>query len=474
MSRAFAYSEPMPRLLSSRKPRGLRQIPRWLTRHRVAIAFSGLSFLFGILVTNGSQAVPSNQSPYHVVEQLGRVLVLVENYYVKPVDRSKLIEGAIKGMVAELDPHSSYLPPTDFTEFQNDTEGHFVGIGVEVDARDGAITVIKPIEGSPAEAAGLRAGDRIYGIDGWSTRGKPLDQVVEKIRGERGTPIRLLIQRPGVDKAFEVEVIRGDVQVKSVIAKRLDKDIAYVGIKQFQRGTHAEFVEALGNIRLESDAPVAGLILDMRTNPGGLVHESAQVADELLNSGVIFSTRARGRVLDEVKAKSGGVASSVKLTVLVNEFTASAAELVAGAIQDQGRGVIIGARTFGKGSVQSIVELPDGAALKLTTTLYYTPSGRTIQAEGILPNIVVQQPRIEAGLPIAREQDIDGHLPSPDAAPGDASKRRRSTTADIVIPRDVPKNPVGRGDLALSMAYQVLTGDIVPTNAPKNWAAKAP
>lgn len=435
----------------------------WLRHHRLAIVFSALSFLFGILISSGSRAVPRDQSPYEAIEQLARVLVLVENHYVKPVDRKVIVEGAIKGMVAELDPHSAYLPPPDFTEFREDTEGHFVGIGVEVDARDGAITVIKPIEGSPAERAGIRPGDRIYGVDGWSTQGKPLDLVVERIRGERGTTVRLLIQRPAVPKPFEVEVIRGDVRVKSVIAKRLDKDIGYVAIKQFQRGTHTEFVEALGNLRLESDAPLAGLILDMRMNPGGLVNESALVADELLDGGVIFSTRARGRVLDQVEATRGGAASTLPLTVLVNEFTASAAELVAGAVQDHKRGVVVGARTFGKGSVQSIVELPDGAALKLTTTLYYTPAGKTIQAEGILPTMVVRQPTTEEGLPIAREADIEGHLPSPDARPGKPELQpRRPTTAEIVIPRDVPKNPVGRGDLALSIAYQVLLGDLIP------------
>ncbi|PIE05314.1 MAG: peptidase S41, partial [Sorangium cellulosum] len=373
----------------------------WLTRHQSIFLLSGLSFLLGMLITAGSRAVPTKRSPYYAVEQLARVLVLVENHYVQPVDRAQILEGAIKGMVSELDPHSAYLPPTEFTQFQSDTEGHFVGIGVEVDARDGAFTVLKPFEGSPAERAGLRPGDRIYGVDGWSTRGKPLDVVVKRIRGERGTSIRLLIQRPGIDKAFEVEVIRGDVHVKSVVAKRLDADIGYIGIKQFQRGTHTEFLEALGRIRLDADAPLKGLVLDLRTNPGGLVHESAHVADELLDDGVIFTTRARGRVLDEVKASSGGAASSIPLTVLVNQFSASAAELVAGAVQDNQRGYIIGARTFGKGSVQSIMELPDGAALKLTTTLYYTPNGRTIQAEGILPNIVVNPPRTNEGLPIS-------------------------------------------------------------------------
>ena len=439
----------------------LRRVPRIAGAHRQATIFSLMSFLFGILVAGGTYAVPAKQSPYHVVEQLARVLVLVENHYVQPVDRTKILEGAIKGMVAELDPHSTYLPPKEYDEFRSDTEGRFVGIGVEVDASDGLITVIKPIEGSPAEHAGLRPGDQVVAIDGWSTQGKPLDHVVRRIRGERGTPVRLHIRRVGVDKPLEVLIVRGEVHVRSVIGKRLDGNVGYVGIKQFQRGTHAEFLEVLGNLRLEKDAPLEGMILDLRTNPGGLVHESALVADELLDGGVIFSTRARGRVLDEVTASSGGAASDLPLAILVNELTASAAELVAGAVQDHDRGLVVGAKTFGKGSVQSIVELPDGAALKLTTTLYYTPRGRTIQAQGIAPGIVVRQPGSGDGLPITREQDIEGHLPSPEASARPSGKAT-ATTTEIVVPRDVPANPVGRGDLALSVAYQVLVRDVIP------------
>ena len=434
-----------------------------LVRHRLALSFSLIAFLLGIFLSRGSQAIPRNQSPYDTVQQLARVLVLIENHYVRPVDRRTILEGAIKGMVAELDPHSAYLPPTDFQEFSNDTQGRFVGIGVEVDARDGAITVIKPIEGSPAERAGIRPGDRIFAVDGWSTRERPLDVVVKRIRGEPGTKLRLLIQRPGVDKPIEIEVERGEVHVKSVIGKRLDGNIAYLGIKQFQRGTHTEFLEAFGKVRLESAAPLEGMILDLRTNPGGLVDEASAVADELLDGGVIFSTRARGTVVEEVKAKSGGASVTLPLVVLVNEFSASAAELVAGALQDQHRGLLVGARTFGKGSVQSIIELPDGAALKLTTTLYYTPSGRSIQAEGVLPQIVVRQRTTETGIPITREQDIEGHIPSQNGGTdAGADAGHHTTTSEIVIPRNVPTNPIGRGDMALSIGYQVLIGELVP------------
>ncbi|MCL2824987.1 MAG: S41 family peptidase, partial [Polyangiaceae bacterium] len=370
-----------------------------------------------MLVSTPAQADPARQNPFNTVQQLGRALVIVENHYVQPVDRTKLVEGAVKGMVAELDPHSVYMNRAEYESFRNETEGSFVGIGVEVDMRDNLPTIIRPIDGSPAERAGLQPADQIVAIDGWYTNGKPLDTILQRIRGQRGTSVRLHIRRPGVDKPIAVTIIRADVHVRSVVAQRLDGNIAYIIIKQFQRGTHTEFLQAIGKLRLESDSRLEGLILDLRTNPGGLVHESVQIADELLDSGTIFSTRARGRVLDQIVASSGGAACQLPLAVIVNELTASAAELVAGAIQDNQRGVIVGAPTFGKGSVQSIIELPDGAALKLTTTLYFTPQGRSIQALGITPNVIVNQPGPNSGLPVVREQDIDGHILSPERDP---------------------------------------------------------
>ncbi|MCU0693873.1 MAG: S41 family peptidase, partial [Polyangiaceae bacterium] len=378
---------------------------------RLAGAILGLA-LAGLLLSRASQAVSRHESPYAPLAQLARALVLVENLYVEPVERGRLLEGAIKGMVAELDPHSAYLPPRDFDQFQQDTRGRFVGIGVEVDTREGVITVLSPIEGSPAEKAGIRAGDKIVAVDAWSTRGQTIDRVVDRIRGEAGTQIRLTVQRPRVQLLFDVVVTRGEVKVSSVVAKRMARNVGYLRIKQFQRGTHEEFLRGMAAIRQEGDGAVDALVLDMRTNPGGLVDEAMAVADELMDGGTIFTTRSRGRVVDEVVANGGGAAARLPLVVLVNEFTASAAELVAGAVQDHARGVVVGARTFGKGSVQSVVELPDGAALKLTTTLYFTPSGRTLQAEGVLPHVVVQQRPQAGGMPIVRERDIEGHLPS--------------------------------------------------------------
>jgi carboxyl-terminal processing protease len=397
------------------------------------------------------------------------VLVLIENHYVEPVDRQRILEGAVKGMVAELDPHSAYLPPSDFRDFQNETEGSFVGVGVEVDARQDAITVIAPIEGSPAERAGVRPGDRIIAVDGWPTRGQPLERVVHKMRGAPGTTVRVTLQRPGVDRTIDLVLTRAKIHVDSVTATRLDGDIGYVRVKQFQRGTHDEFVRAMATLRTASDATLGGIVLDLRTNPGGLVNEAAALADELLEQGTIYTTRARGRVVEEVRSHAGGAASKLPLAVIVNEYTASAAELVAGAVQDQKRGVIVGTTTFGKGSVQSIVELPDGAGLKLTTMLYFTPNGRSIQAQGIVPDVQVGPgAAASAGAAVFRERDIDGHLPAPEAPDGGAGTNGTQTRdsgiatgTDPMIERDVPRDPTKGRDLVLSIAYQLVRGVLV-------------
>ncbi len=422
------------------------------------------------LIAVRSRARPANSSPYAAVSQLARVLVLIENHYVEPVDRQRLLEGAIKGMVAELDPHSAYLPPAEFREFQDETEGSFVGVGVEVDAREDAITVIAPIEGSPAERAGVRPGDRIIAIDGWPTHGQTLERVVRKMRGAPGTTVKVTLQRPKVEHAFDVVLTRATVHVQSVTARRLEGDVGYVRIKQFQRGTHDEFLQAVGELRAASDKPLGGVVLDMRTNPGGLVDEAAAVADELLDRGTIYTTRARGRVLEEVRAHAGGALSTQPMAVLVNEYTASAAELVAGALQDHRRAVVVGATTFGKGSVQSIVELPDGAGLKLTTMLYFTPNGRSIQAEGIVPDVQIGSiAAANGGIPVVRERDIEGHLPAPESAdggtgpgPAEQADAGSPTPTDAIIEREVPRDPTKGNDLVLSVGYQlvrsVLTG----------------
>ena len=430
------------------------------------------AFAGGAMTAHLATATPARESPYEMIEQLSRVLVLIENEYVEPVDRHRLVEGAIKGMVAELDPHSGYLPPQDWSIFQSDTEGKFGGVGVEVDFRGEYVLVIAPIEGSPAERAGVRSGDHIVAIDNTDVRDKSPDDLIRLMRGAAGTKVVLSIKRGGKDALLHLTLTREIIAVSSVAQKLLDDNVGYVRIKQFQNGTHDELLVAAAKLRKENGGELAGIILDLRNNPGGLVDEAAAVADEFLSGGVIYTTRHRGRVVDEAKAALGGVLRRGPLVILVNEYSASAAELVAGALQDQKRGSVVGAKTFGKGSVQTLLDLPGQAGLRLTTMRYYTPSGRAIQAQGIKPDVLVEAAYVpDKTFGVIRESDLENHLPA-EGAPGtalpekpDAAPPAAAVTADGGVPdthlgvtREVPKNPTGGADLALSIGYQIVRG----------------
>jgi carboxyl-terminal processing protease len=425
-----------------------------------------LAAFAGAAVSRLSFATTREESPYGDLAQLARVLVLVENQYVEPVDHKRALEGAIKGMVHELDPHSAYLPPEDYRIFQSDTEGKFGGVGIEVDLRDDAITIIAPIEGSPAERAGVRSGDKIVTVDGQSSRGEPIDRLVRRLRGSPGSRVQIGVRRPGSDAPLTFDLVREQIRVTSVVGKRLASDVLYLRLKQFQEGTHRELLEAIGRARQESPRSISGVLLDMRSNPGGLVDEASEVADEFLDGGTVYSTRHRGQVVEQITARSGGALAGLPMTVLVNEYSASAAELVAGALQDNRRATIVGAPTFGKGSVQSIVDLPGGAGLKLTTMRYYTPSGHSIQAQGIQPDILVESSRVAAEpAHITRERDLEGHLPPEGEATARTVPVFRSPADPAAGPRtaaDVPLNPVGGSDFALSIAYQVVRGVLTP------------
>lgn len=421
------------------------------------------SFLGGMVTATVARARPADESPYAPLAQMARVLVLVENAYVDPVERSKLLEGAIKGMVAELDPHSAYMPPEDNALFRSDTEGAFGGVGIEVEQRDDRVIVIAPIEGSPAERAGIKPGDRILAVAGDSTRGAPFDQLMRRMRGQPGTSVEVVVITPGQDKERKLTLVREIIKVKSVVARRLVNDVSYLRIKQFQASTHAEMLEAIGRLR-EGGKPIGSLILDLRTNPGGLVDQAIAVLDELLPGGVIYTTRARGKVIDEVTASPGGALVATPLVVLVDEFSASASELVAGALQDNKRGSIVGARTFGKGSVQSILSLPNGAGMRLTTMRFFTPAGHVIQAEGITPDVVVERAGSEEAV---RERDVPGHL-GPDDGLADRpptpkhSRREPANAGDAAssdleqgVSKNVPEDPSGGRDRALAVGFEL-------------------
>ncbi|MBI4700928.1 MAG: S41 family peptidase [Deltaproteobacteria bacterium] len=430
-------------------------------RHARTLSLVTAAFAGGALAAHASHASGRSQSPYDPLDQLARVLVLVENHYVDPVERNKLLEGAIEGLVAKLDPHSAYMPAPQFAQFNEDTEGRFAGIGVEVDIRDDVVTVIAPIDGSPAARAGIRSGDQIVAVDGRPIQGASVEKMIELMRGPAGTRVRLTIKRPGTPRPLSFELVREPVRVVSVEHKRLDRDVGYLRLKQFQQGTHEELLRAAAALRQAGPQPLAGVILDLRGNPGGLVDEAEAVADEFLAGGTIYSTRHRGQVIEEVSAHWGGALCQPRLVVLVSEYTASSAELVAGALQDNGRASVVGARTFGKGSVQTVFELQGQAGLRLTTMRYYTPKGRAIQVAGIQPDVVVEhRDQAEAGLAAWREGSLEGHLSGePGGESGTKARVLRAGKSPGYTPiAELPADPARGSDFALSLAYQMLLG----------------
>jgi carboxyl-terminal processing protease len=411
----------------------------------------------------GAGRTAQGDTPYAAVEQLGRVLVAVENEYVDPVDRAKLVDGAIKGMVADLDPHSAYMPPDEFQVFESDTEGQFGGIGIEVETRNDQLVVLAPIEGSPAERAGIRTGDVIVSVDAKDPNSEPLDKLVKHLRGAPGSHVKIGVRRAGAKDILSFDLVREVIHVPSVSSRLLVDRVAYVRVKQFQEHTHDELLDAAAKLRSRAGGKLAGIVLDLRSDPGGLVDQAADVADEFLDGGVIYTARHRGKIVDEVSARSGGALSAEPCVVLVNQYTASASELVAGALQDHKRATVVGEPTFGKGSVQAILALPGGAGMRLTVSRYYTPSGHAIQADGVHPDVAVETRREEGGVSY-REKDLEGHL-SPET--NGASSRPQTV---IVVPdagapsqdstgreaRNVPDDPEKGTDAVLKVGWQVL------------------
>lgn len=353
---------------------------------------------------------------YTELQNFTKVLNLVQQYYVEEVDIKKLVYGGIKGMLRELDPHTNFLPPDIYKEFENETSGEFGGLGIEISLEDGVISVISPIEDTPAWKAGILPGDKIIAIDGKATKGLSIVEAAKDMRGKEGTSVKLLIVREGLEKPQEFVIKRGKVRVKSAKYIDLDEGFAYVRITSFIENTEENLLDAIKKHK-DKHGDLKGLILDLRRNPGGLLDQAVKVSDMFLNGGVIVSTMGRNKKEKEViYAKQEGTMAQFPLIVLINGSSASASEIVAGALQDNKRAVIMGERSFGKGSVQSVVKLGDGSGLKLTVAKYYTPSGISIQAEGIKPDVVLENVDTEAykksiiNTRTIREKDIQGHL----------------------------------------------------------------
>ncbi len=359
----------------------------------------------------GFSGLNSSSSTYDELKQFTEVLDIIQRNYVKEPNSKELIYGAIKGMLNALDPHSSFLTPDDFKELQIETKGEFGGVGIEITIKDGWLTVVSPIEDTPAYKAGIKAGDRIVKIDGKLTKDMSLTEAVKLIRGPKGTKVTLTIWREGFKEPKDFVITRSIITIRSVKAKTLEPGYGYVRITSFQENTTSELQKAL--LRLEKkNKPLKGIILDLRNNPGGLLDQAVKVADVFLDKGLIVYIKGRKERMD-FKAHPNKHTHAYPIVVLVNEGTASAAEIVAGALQDQHRALLIGTTTFGKGSVQTIIPLEDGSAIRLTTALYYTPSGRCIQATGIKPDLLLKEGKIteeKSPHPILREKDLERHL----------------------------------------------------------------
>ncbi|WP_411278352.1 S41 family peptidase [Falsiroseomonas sp.] len=383
---------------------------RWRLRTLGAV---GGAFLAGAVV-GPMIAVPGIQAwaqdggraeTYRLLNLFGDVFERIRAEYVEPVSDREVIEAAINGMLQGLDPHSSYMNPRNFRDMQVQTRGEFGGLGIEVTQENGYVKVISPIDDTPAARAGVKPGDLITHLNGQSTQGLTLQEAVEQMRGERGTTIKLTIRREGERTPLEISLTR-DVIRPQVARFRLEgNDIAYVRLSAFNEQTEAALRRAVSTMRQQAGGNLRGLILDLRNNPGGLLDQAVQVSDDFLDQGEIVSTRAR-REGDAQRwnARAGDIAQGLPMVVLVNAGSASASEIVAGALQDHRRAVVMGVKTFGKGSVQTVMPIPGNGAIRLTTARYYTPSGRSIQATGIEPDIEVLAARPDPNAPAVAQR----------------------------------------------------------------------
>jgi carboxyl-terminal processing protease len=383
---------------------------QWISRSLIGAAILSLSAL--TLSETDTEATDASVSiSFRELQLFADTFDAIRRGYVEEVTDAELFEMAVKGMLTNLDPHSAYLTDDDYENLQESTDGQFTGLGIEIGYRGGFIAIVTPIDGSPAIEAGLQAGDVILKIDGTSTQGMSTSESSTYMRGAKGTEVTLEIGRAGESQPFDVVVTRGVIEVPSVRTRELDDGYWVIRVSRFQRDSGAEVTAALESALSEGE--VRGIVLDVRNNPGGVMNASVEMAGNFLDGGLVVYTQ--GRHPDSVNtfnAEAGEVIPGVPLVVLVNGGSASASEIVAGALQDRGRGVIMGTQSFGKGSVQTVLPVSESKALKLTTSLYYTPSGRSIQQDGIVPDVVVERARLtslEQGRRL-READLNGSL----------------------------------------------------------------
>lgn len=405
---------------------------------------------------------------YSEIQTFTKILNMVQQFYVEEVDTKKLISGAIKGMLRELDPHTNYMPADIYKEFESETTGEFGGLGIEISIQNGILTIISPIEDAPAWNAGVKAGDKIVAINGHSTKGLSLVEASQYMRGKRGSIVTLSIVRGQTDQPTDYAIKRGQVKLKSVKYTDLGDGYAYVRITSFIENTFKDLEKVLAD-HVKQNKDFRGLLIDLRRNPGGLFEQAIKISDLFLDEGNIVSTIGRNKQEKEVvAAKKDGGYPTLPLVVLINEYSASASEILAGALQDNNRALIAGERSFGKGSVQSVIKLGDGSGLKLTVARYYTPSGRSIQAEGINPDIEIQNIDFQAfnkavvSSDSLREKDMDGHLVNEkekDAANADAPTSVTAWWNDVNKKSEEtlsPKDKLLKSDFQVFQAFNYL------------------
>ena len=382
--------------------------------------------------TTDPQATQEERLPLRELRLFTQVFEQIRRGYVEEVADTELLENAIAGLLLELDPHSVYLNQTDYEQLQESATGEYGGLGLQVGSERGMIKVISPIDDSPAAKAGIEAGDFIVEVDGTPVRGMAVQKAIDKLRGEKGTSIELTVFREGEEGPLDITVIRDIIQVSSVRSRIIEPGYGYVRVSQFQVSSGDDFKDALISLKAKKPA-LKGLIIDLRNNPGGLVPASVEIADAVLDGGTVVYTEGRLPSANiSFDAESGDLLQGTPIVVLINGGSASASEIVAGALQDHQRAAIIGTQSFGKGSVQTVIPLGDGRAVKLTTARYFTPNGRSIQAEGIVPDIIVEPAEIRfyKKRKQVREADLDGHLEQADSKKTKAKDRDEDITDD--------------------------------------------
>ncbi|MCT2529536.1 S41 family peptidase [SAR92 clade bacterium H921] len=383
-------------------------------------------------LTEAELVADESRLPLHELRLFTQVFEQIRLGYVEEVSDTELLKNAIAGLLLELDPHSVYLDTERYTDLQESATGEYGGLGMEVGGENGLVKVISPIDDTPAAKAGIEAGDLIVEMNDTPVRGMGVQKAIDKLRGEKGTSIKLTVYREGQDGPLEFEVVRDIIKLSSVRSRFLQPGYGYIRVSQFQHSSGGDFIKNIETLKKESDGPIKGLVLDLRNNPGGLVPAAVEMAGALIDGGTVVYTEGRLPSANRsFEASAGDILEGVPVVVLINGGSASASEIVAGALQDHQRAAVIGTQSFGKGSVQTVIPLGDGRAVKLTTARYFTPEGRSIQAEGIAPDMVVERAEIRPYKirETTREADLDGHLET--AKSSDEKADQRIETEDL-------------------------------------------